>query len=359
MGRTVQIFMPVYEGNLLTRIMQLRSAMQQKAARRDKVEEPNPLWAMMGSMLFQILPALEHIHSQNIIHRDIKPGNILFCGDHWAITDFGISKMIKDSRARDTRIATPFYAAPEIHQGVEQTPKVDIYALGVSVLECLVSLEGVDPTEEGWRQRHGHFQQLLNQHAPQFEPMLADKAEERPTARDLLDTFFLRPTTHVSSENRLTTTALARRSAGVSKQEHEIAMSCSRPPSVMDWTRAMAPAILQLPQMQTGPGSQHTQRDLTMQTYAEQESQHMQSGVSTQQQPDSVASIPTPIEPDTGRGRGRGRGRSRGGRSVKSGRGGSRSRAPSDVSGVSKKRAPGQRGRLTSKSANKAQALGQ
>ncbi len=86
-----------------------------------------------------IARALEHIHSQNIIHRDIKPDNVhVTTAGAIKLMDFGISKS-QDSTRTTTGVVmgTPYYMAPEQVLGRNITPLVDVYAFGVLVFELM------------------------------------------------------------------------------------------------------------------------------------------------------------------------------------------------------------------------------
>ncbi|KAK3094928.1 hypothetical protein FSP39_007941 [Pinctada imbricata] len=89
----------------------------------------------------QICLALRYIHSQNILHRDLKTQNIFLTSDgKIKLGDFGIARVLKDSRDHAmTAIGTPFYLSPEICQKKPYNHKSDMWALGCVLYEmcCL------------------------------------------------------------------------------------------------------------------------------------------------------------------------------------------------------------------------------
>jgi len=173
----MEIFMPIYEGNLYDFLQRLRR------------EAPEAVPAKTNAMLYQILHALNFVHTHNppIIHRDIKPPNILYRGDEFFLTDFGIAKVVDTSNAV---VGIEWYMAPEVRENREQTPKVDIWGLGVTAVECFVGLPSEEKRQEfiEWKQWYEELPAHLNQHqhGRAFSPMLAVDTDRRPTARDLL-----------------------------------------------------------------------------------------------------------------------------------------------------------------------------
>jgi serine/threonine-protein kinase len=93
-------------------------------------------------VLIDLCDAVSHAHSLLIVHRDIKPGNVLIASDgRPRLLDFGIAKLLDDSEQAATQTAwqpmTRRYAAPEQLRGEPATTAVDIYALGVLAGEVL------------------------------------------------------------------------------------------------------------------------------------------------------------------------------------------------------------------------------
>jgi len=90
------------------------------------------------------LAALEHAHSRGLIHRDMKPANVLLdATTHEAkVVDFGIAKGIEDTGGGLTRtsglIGTAAYLSPEQVSGRSATPESDLYAVGCLLYACLV-----------------------------------------------------------------------------------------------------------------------------------------------------------------------------------------------------------------------------
>jgi class 3 adenylate cyclase/ABC-type transport system substrate-binding protein/tRNA A-37 threonylcarbamoyl transferase component Bud32/streptogramin lyase len=92
------------------------------------------------ALLAQVASGLDAAHEAGLVHRDVKPGNILIESDHAWLADFGLAKHAAtvNSLSRDTTFAgTVHYIAPEQIQGGEVDGRADVYALGCVLFECL------------------------------------------------------------------------------------------------------------------------------------------------------------------------------------------------------------------------------
>ena len=140
----------------------------------------------------ELAAALDYVHAQGIIHRDIKLSNILVNADNEVVlSDFGISRLFSDNLRREVSavytmvsaatcqrlvMGTHGYMAPEVERGEEATPAADVYSLGVLIVHLLTgvwyepgskALRLLDTFDLPW----GHV-------IPQ---MLADNPKDRPT----------------------------------------------------------------------------------------------------------------------------------------------------------------------------------
>jgi serine/threonine-protein kinase len=126
--------MQLVQGHALSKYM--------KAAQKNIIPSKRtlPLETVL-SLAGQILDALDYAHRQGIVHRDIKPGNILI-EQHTKrplITDFGIAKIVGSNSASGALVhGTPLYMAPEQVIGPNSDGRADICALGVMLFQMLV-----------------------------------------------------------------------------------------------------------------------------------------------------------------------------------------------------------------------------
>lgn len=167
-------------------------------------EDPARRWqqVFLLSVFQQMLRALMYIASVGILHRDVKPANILYTIENSAsseptvnavvnenfrfvLADFGLSK--EQVQARTLQRGTPLFMAPEMRiPGAQQTYKVDIYSLGVSML--VVGDAGNIYSQPVQREEdiHSRLQHALqDERFPLITPLLYSNPGERPSAQDL------------------------------------------------------------------------------------------------------------------------------------------------------------------------------
>jgi serine/threonine protein kinase len=99
-------------------------------------------WSKAINLLIPVAEALHYAHRQGIIHRDVKPSNILLSDQEWPLlADFGLAKVLtgpdKPVTQSGASMGTPAYVAPEQARGLAIDQRADIYSLGVVLYEMV------------------------------------------------------------------------------------------------------------------------------------------------------------------------------------------------------------------------------
>ncbi|MCW2699679.1 MAG: pknA2 [Blastococcus sp.] len=141
------------------------------------------------SILRQTAFALGEAHRAGMVHRDVKPGNILVCSDgHVKITDFGIAWSARSVALTRTGqvIGTPQYLSPEQAEGKLATPASDVYGLGLIGYECLTgrpAFEGDNPVTIALKQVRQDPEPLPVELPPAVRTLIGRALAKNPAAR--------------------------------------------------------------------------------------------------------------------------------------------------------------------------------
>ncbi len=140
--------------------------------------QPQPL-PLVAAWTIQLAGALDAAHARGVLHRDVKPGNVLVTKDgRLMLGDFGIARLAEATTrltATGMVVGTPIYMAPELARGADASPASDRYALAVMVFEMIAGQPpflGSNPLS------------VLHQQVHEPVPSIGERIAEAPPALD-------------------------------------------------------------------------------------------------------------------------------------------------------------------------------
>ncbi|GLZ10020.1 hypothetical protein Acsp04_02550 [Actinomadura sp. NBRC 104425] len=150
----------------------------------------------VGPIGRQLLDALAAAHRAGIVHRDIKPGNVLLDGDRAVLTDFGLCSPAGSASLTKSGhfMGSPAYVAPEVAAGEQATPRSDLWSLGATLF---AALEGRPPFERD------NVLATLSALANEPAPVPRNAGPLAPVVSGLLDKNPARRLSHARAADRL------------------------------------------------------------------------------------------------------------------------------------------------------------
>lgn len=148
--------------------------------------------------IYGICKAMSFLHKNGIIHKDLKPDNILLDKKFYPhVSDFGMAKLTSNSQnAKAMNGGTPIFMAPEIYMNVPYDSKVDVYAFGMLLYHLLVGKEPFGEFKRNlfmlWHKILSGARPLIPETVPNcFQELIkrcwAGKPEQRPTFDEIIE----------------------------------------------------------------------------------------------------------------------------------------------------------------------------
>jgi serine/threonine-protein kinase len=180
------------QDELLARPVALKLPTGLDRARADVLQLP---WREAATIGAAVAGALAAAHTSGVVHRDVKPGNVMLTPNGVKILDFGISAVTGEPDDDETgaTFGTPAYVAPERLDGKPAEPATDVYGLGVLLFEMVTGQPPypVDTWEELARARAGEVTALPETLPRRFRELVArclvDEPDRRPTAAEVAE----------------------------------------------------------------------------------------------------------------------------------------------------------------------------
>lgn len=179
---------PTAQGDRAYLVMELVNGPNLRDALRNGLDA-----AQIAQIGADIAEALHYVHGKGIVHRDVKPANILLASDglpgrslHGKLADFGIARIVDSSRLTTTGviIGTATYLSPEQARGDDIGPAADVYALGIVLIEALTGQNPFPGTAvESASARMVREPEIPNSLGPSWGALLAGMTRLDPAKR--------------------------------------------------------------------------------------------------------------------------------------------------------------------------------
>ena len=141
----------------------------------------------------QVLTALQDIHAAGVIHRDLKPHNVMFREDQsLAMVDFGIAKVLGSPgiTLEGTLLGTPVYMSPEVIRGQPADPRSDLYSAGVMLYQMIAKAPpfsgaaAIDIIEQHLNAAPPPLPRAHDEFQPLVDTLLAKDPDQRPASAE-------------------------------------------------------------------------------------------------------------------------------------------------------------------------------